>query len=196
MEDTMKERTTLLDNIKNLNESDMKFALSLLSRRVPSEKQIYWIGVLADKASGKDKKPETFMVENMPGIVSLFEKASANLKYPKIRLQANDTVFRLTLAGSKSRVPGSINVCSDKGQDWYGRITDTGKFEASRKTDDATMSAIHNVLMCLAKDPAGTAAAYGKMTGNCCFCSQPLSDDRSVAVGYGPVCAKHYGLPH
>lgn len=192
----MKERTTLLENIKNLNESDMKFAMSLLSRRTLSEKQLYWLGVLADKASGKDKKPETFMVENMAGINNLFAKASANLKYPKIRLQTKDTVLRLTLAGSKSRIPGSINVCSEKGQDWYGRIHDDGKFEASRKTDNTIMHAIYDVLMCLSKDPAGTAAAYGKMTGNCCFCSQPLSDDRSVAVGYGPVCAKHYGLPH
>lgn len=40
------------------------------------------------------------------------------------------------------------------------------------------------------------AALHGKMTGKCCFCNSPLIDQKSTDVGYGPVCAKHYGLPH
>jgi Family of unknown function (DUF6011) len=46
-----------------------------------------------------------------------------------------------------------------------------------------------------AKDPAEYAGAYGKKTGSCCFCSQTLTDPRSVTVGYGPVCANRWFLP-
>ena len=40
------------------------------------------------------------------------------------------------------------------------------------------------------------ARSHGHRTGYCCFCGQLLTDEeRSVAFGYGPVCAKHWGLP-
>lgn len=39
------------------------------------------------------------------------------------------------------------------------------------------------------------AAKFGKLYGICCFCSRTLTDERSIGVGYGPVCAEHYGLP-
>lgn len=29
----------------------------------------------------------------------------------------------------------------------------------------------------------------------CCFCWAPLDDARSIVKGYGPVCARHWGLP-
>ena len=46
-----------------------------------------------------------------------------------------------------------------------------------------------------ADDPARVAGEHGRLTGNCCFCHHTLEDARSTAVGYGPVCASHYGLP-
>jgi Family of unknown function (DUF6011) len=42
---------------------------------------------------------------------------------------------------------------------------------------------------------AEEAAAFGKDTGHCCACARTLTDDRSVSVGYGPVCAAKYGWP-
>lgn len=45
---------------------------------------------------------------------------------------------------------------------------------------------------------AEEAASFGHEHDRCVFCFLPLSDDgpdRSVHVGYGPVCAKKYGLP-
>ncbi len=37
------------------------------------------------------------------------------------------------------------------------------------------------------------AQAFGKMHGFCVNCARDLDDDRSLAVGYGPVCAGHEG---
>jgi hypothetical protein len=42
---------------------------------------------------------------------------------------------------------------------------------------------------------ASEAAAYGLTHGNCIACSRDLTDDRSLTVGYGPVCASKYGWP-
>lgn len=39
-------------------------------------------------------------------------------------------------------------------------------------------------------------ATVGKATGRCCYCSRFLEDPESVDRGYGPVCARHHGLPH
>lgn len=40
------------------------------------------------------------------------------------------------------------------------------------------------------------AAAHGQQHAWCCFCGLELTDDVSVRVGYGPVCAAKHGLPH
>jgi len=45
------------------------------------------------------------------------------------------------------------------------------------------------------KVTAEQAAKFGRLWGSCVFCSRMLTDERSVAVGYGPVCAEHNGLP-
>lgn len=42
---------------------------------------------------------------------------------------------------------------------------------------------------------AKQAAVFGHNTGHCVFCSRELTDDRSLTVGYGPICAERNGLP-
>lgn len=42
---------------------------------------------------------------------------------------------------------------------------------------------------------AEDAAKFGHVTGQCVFCSRKLTDERSVTVGYGPVCAERESLP-
>lgn len=42
---------------------------------------------------------------------------------------------------------------------------------------------------------AADAAQFGHSTAVCIYCAQRLTDERSVAVGYGPVCAANNGLP-
>jgi hypothetical protein len=42
---------------------------------------------------------------------------------------------------------------------------------------------------------AERAAEFGHVTGQCVFCMRELTDERSIAAGYGPVCADYYSLP-
>jgi len=132
---------------------------------------------------------------NVAEIQKLFDRAVQHLKYPKIRLQTSTgQPVVLYRAGSNSKYFGQIQV-TDGGHfgigKYFGRIDTEGNYHS---TQDSTPEVV-SLLQELSKDPAGVASKYGKLTGNCCFCGLPLSDKRSTDVGYGPVCADHYGLP-
>ena len=140
--------------------------------------------------------PDAAKPSNLLAVFALFDQAiSHSLKFPKIRLQTSDgrTVV-LKVNGEKSKYKGQIAVVDDRpfGEgSYFGRIDVTGKFYAGRDND----SRIESLLYRLAENPAHVASEYGRLTGNCCFCSTPLKDARSTAQGYGPICAQHFGLP-
>lgn len=102
----------------------------------------------------------------------------------------------LSVAGGKSKYTGQIMV-SDGGpygdNVWYGRIDRDGKWTLPFNVPEH-IDAIRTLLQEMAERPEETAAQYGKLHGSCCFCSNPLSDERSTEVGYGPTCAKNFGL--
>jgi hypothetical protein len=52
-----------------------------------------------------------------------------------------------------------------------------------------------NALRHIGDNPLQAAVAHGHATGNCSFCARDLTDPRSTSVGYGPICASHFGLP-
>ena len=47
-----------------------------------------------------------------------------------------------------------------------------------------------------AAEPARCAKEYGAVACCCSFCGLQLTDEGSIEVGYGPICAARYGLPH
>lgn len=42
---------------------------------------------------------------------------------------------------------------------------------------------------------AEDAQKFGALYGRCVFCTQQLNDERSIAAGYGEICADNHGLP-
>lgn len=144
-------------------------------------------------------------VGDLSGLLAMFNKAKEYMKFPKIllSLDSGNVVLRLSVAGPKARIPGSINVTSslvngDEGRDWFGRILQDGSYEPYRALGKDFVAQVTKRLQELASEPAKVAAAYGKLSGVCCFCNRALGegkDRRSVAVGYGPDCAEHFGLP-
>lgn len=146
-------------------------------------------------------------IGDMAGINTLFNNARNHLRRPAIVLSVpsnNDTV-RISVAGERARVPGSLNVVSNVRADdfgravWYGRVHQDGRFEASNRLPAGINSSHLNEIVARLRDfatnPARVAGEHGRLTGRCCFCHHPLEDERSTAVGYGPICAGHYGLP-
>ena len=193
----------LKSNLDALSEGDRKFASSLLNqldrKGTLSDRQWPWITKLADRAVAGPPEQKTTEVGSMSGLVDLLAAAGTNLKYPKIRLvTGNGLTVLLSKAGPKSKFPGTINVAGPGSfyeRAWYGRVTVDGEFNISHKADAEAADDVSAILSKMSNDPAGTAAIYGKTTGNCCFCSKTLTDERSTDVGYGPVCASNYSLP-
>jgi hypothetical protein len=193
--------TALEAALPKLSLKDASFAKSLLGQAMDkgslSEKQMFWVKKLAAVPAQGPVAPAA--VEYFPAIVALFDKVAG--KFPAIVYQGEaGPAFRLSRAGAKAKEPGSINVC-DTGKSfdtrvWYGRISLDGKFTPSAKVEAGEMAGVVAALKVFEADPAKAAAEYGHKTGNCCFCGLQLDNMASVAVGYGPVCAKKWGLPH
>lgn len=134
---------------------------------------------------------------NMVKIVEHFTTARENLKYPKIVVTDPETDITLCLkpAGQRSKYFGSIIVTSDRSYDatYYGHIRVDGTFIPAGRAPNEQREVVA-LLERIAVDPAGELGRLGKASGCCCFCQRELTDDRSTYVGYGPICAKKWGL--
>jgi len=135
-------------------------------------------------------------------VMALFDRARPHLQYPAIILDVPYYgAIRLSVAGERARVPGSINVVKDERPNegerrpWLGRILQDGTFDAANNLPENVRTAVLARLREFALHPAEVASQYGRLHGRCCFCRLPLTDARSTAVGYGEICAGHYGLP-
>lgn len=192
----------LTANMGNLKAKDAAFAGDLLKQLATkhwlSDKQLYWVGILAQRAS-QPQAPEKRAVKigDMAGLIELFNKAKAHIKYPALELRlSDDTRVRLTLNSSAAKFPGHITVSAyfDAGfKTWAGRVSPDGEW--TQPSNATGLAAIGYLLKRMSCDPVNTAKDYAKLTNNCCFCGQLLTDPASVEVGYGPICADHWGLP-
>lgn len=131
----------------------------------------------------------------VPRLWEAFQRAKASgLAFPTIMLEN----FQLKVAGRHSTYAGCVMITNgqpygSEDNQWYGYI-DRGEFYPKRRCTQAIADTIRRWEDNpdeLRKD----AAAYGHKTGACCFCWQDLTDERSVTVGYGPICAERWGLP-
>jgi hypothetical protein len=168
--------------------SDWDFAKSLYDQFVKygrwSDKQTPWVEKMIARAQQK-QAPKIEGI-NLTGITQLFQTAvDHGVKHPKITIQVNGIEMTLSRAGDHSRNPGFIYVC--QGEDYRGKVSPLGVYLGN----DAVVPA----LKALSADPTRTAALHGQVTGACCFCNRKLTTGESIAVGYGPDCADHYGLP-
>ena len=128
---------------------------------------------------------------DMKPMADFLMAAKAKLKFPKaLFLTPNGGELKLYVAGTKSKFPGSIQVLVN--DQWQGRITPEGDAHGRGLTGNPVLV---STLTAIAADPAKAAAAFGALRGACSFCNKGLSDDGSLEVGYGPVCAKNYNLP-
>ena len=123
-------------------------------------------------------------------IFTLFDEAKKHIGGPGITLRTATVALRMELEHDIN-----LNLSDGlRGPDriWHGRLLREGLFDPH--SDEAKN--IATILRAFAREPIRMARDHGQRTGYCCFCGQSLTDEeRSVALGYGPVCAKHWGLP-
>ena len=170
------------------------FAQKISTAPQLSHNMMVWAHILANKqiANEKTQKPAV-KLGDFEGIQALFNNATSALKRPKIRLRVDNHPITLYVAGERSKYAGSIMVNSGSREDnvWYGSISTDGVFHPSKNCFEA----LTEMLQKFAEEPVAVAREYGQSTGQCCFCGLTLTDDRSVKVGYGPICSSNWGLP-
>ena len=76
-------------------------------------------------------------------------------------------------------------------QDGAGETKYVMEYEDDR--DEFYANRVRDLTIELGKNPRQVFARIGKELGACCFCGHELSDKRSKELGYGPVCARHFG---
>lgn len=187
-----------------LPERDRTFASSLLAqlgrRGTLSDKQWPWIKTLADRLAALDNpdaaKPAATSLGDMAPLMAMFARAAEKLKFPHLLLRLNETQrAKVWIAGSRARCPGSLTVVDADTRERLGSIMPTGAWEPAGHLHPTDAAQIAAVLAELIAAPIATLAKHGKLLGACCFCRSTLSDERSTEMGYGPICAKNWGLP-
>ena len=123
-------------------------------------------------------------------------KRDRGLKYPKLRVLDSDGSSELVLGltGNRSKVPGSVTVKRDG--EYLGLVRPTGEAFGAWDAPELFDAKLIVHLVQLAENPAIAAKEYAGLVGACSFCGSTITDEGSVEVGYGPVCAKNWGLPH
>lgn len=132
-------------------------------------------------------------VLDLTGVVKFLKDAQdRGLKSPKLRVLALDQKSELRVAITKTGIaPGSLSVASDV-QGFIGCVRPDGRTTGQLAGD----TLLQAYLVQVALDPITAAKQFAALMGRCSFCGKELTDAGSVEVGYGPVCAAHWGLPH
>lgn len=183
-----------LDSLmEQFTDRDRSFASDLCRQFVQtgglSPKQWDWVERLCERV----RKAEP-IYGNFDAIHVMFRLSGEHLKFPKIRLMtAEDTYVELRFYPETK----DLKIFRDGWQGhgyrkFVGWIKDNQliPYRADRLTDD-----IRTIIQEFALDPAAVAKAMALKLGSCLYCGQRLSDHESKHRGYGPICAKHYGLP-
>jgi len=151
----------------------------------------------------REARPAANVAADLSGILALFNRAKHHLRRPAIVLGVPAigpaASIRINIAGDQAKVPGSLTICDgerdEEGQRaWLGRVLLDGTYQPSRDAGPYQRQIVERLREFAAR-PAEVAAEHGRLTGRCCFCNRALEDERSTAVGYGPICARHFGLP-
>lgn len=148
----------------------------------------------AAKAAKRASYPAPTVKLNMTPVADFILAAKLRgVRFPSVSFLApnGEGVLTLKVAGSMAAEPGAVNVLVN--EQWLGRINPNGDVIGHKIESRA---ALLEQLGRIATDPAGMAKEYGALTGHCSFCHRKLTDAGSIEVGYGPVCADAYGLPH
>lgn len=193
MQDQIQQLQSVLPQLKG---GDVEFAQSLIAGYKKhgglTPKQAPWVPKLIERATAaKPEAKPAASVGSIAGVIELFGKAAKTLKHPVITMLVDGSEIKISRAADTSANPGFVYVRYE-GQ-YAGKVSPKGDWFPLKSTD--SQGFIWKILKDFAEKPAETAAAYGKLTGKCCFCNSGLTDKKSTAVGYGPVCAKHYDLP-
>jgi hypothetical protein len=134
-------------------------------------------------------------------ISNLFDsltKSIDKLKAKRDELKRNAPKPAVVLP-SASLTVGLGDICKYEGEFYKVKVSQVGNPYAMRWDGSGwDWDSAKGVIRKLKPEHLATAedaAQFGHMYHRCVFCSRPLADERSEAVGYGPDCAEKRALP-
>lgn len=201
--DVKKELERFEVKLHNLNEldamigdftaKDRSFASSLAEQFVTngtlSKSQWDWVEKLVDRV----RKAEP-IYGDFKAIHVMFRLAGEHLKFPKIRLLSEQgTYVQLNFKPDTQE----IDVYRD-GWQGHGKRKFIGwlKEDTIVPHNDGMDEDVRLTIQSLSLDPAAVAKAMANKLGVCMYCGKRLSDAHSKEMGYGKICAAHYGLEY
>jgi len=145
------------------------------------------------QAPAPDAGKITACVVNPYRIFRMFKHAQTFLKKPRIKFQIEGLPVMKMYVTADGELLRMV-MPSNNGYRIF-HCKQNGIVNFAWGLDEKTKDAALHILQEMCKAPMQTVAHYGKMNSSCVFCSLPLSDPKSLKVGYGKICASHYHLP-
>jgi hypothetical protein len=130
-------------------------------------------------------------------VMALFDAAGDTLSRTRIHLITDDDREVVVRSNRRKAESNDVLYVHNHGADHKDRFSQFGHITKATNAYNFTPYAdaeVRRVMTLLRDDPLGTVMDMGRKSGRCCFCSLPLTDERSTAHGYGPICAKNYKL--
>jgi len=176
-----------------IEKRNVSFVTNIANASRATVKQLFWVDKMVQEILDKQEKSVT---ANSPALIvakifTLFDNARKHLKFPKIALRFADGA-PIRLATSRNWTDTIFVSAGGYGTENFARVMRDGSVKMFLK--GAQAAELQTILSDFANDPEKVAQEYGKLTHNCCYCLKALDTAESLAVGYGPICAKHYGL--
>lgn len=166
------------------------FVIDLLYRTFLrlTDEQRRWVHVLVSDTEARIEQEKAAGPVGLL-VIEMFDHASESLQFPKVRFLD----FVLKRLGERSRTPGAVAIIRKVDNSFIGRIDRDGVIRWL--VGMLVVQVIRDRLEAFCKNPVAEAQLEGQYLGSCCFCGLELTDRRSLATGYGPICASKYGLP-
>ena len=173
-----------LREIMNWNSFAQSLVEQIINKGSLSEKQMFAASAMLIKIKqNKEEKQSNIVSIDLSNVKKIFDKAHEAIKSPKFRVD-NMVLSRAPDSGVNA---GAIYVKVDG--EYAGKVTG-GYWLPCKGSPEGTLEKLREV----AKDPLGSAVAYGKRTGNCSACGRDLTNHGSIEKGIGPICAERWGL--
>ena len=172
-----------LREIMNWNSFAQSLVEQITNKGSLSEKQMFAASAMLMKIkNNKEERQRNIVSIDLSNVKKIFDKAHEAIKNPKFRV---DNIV-LSRAPDNGRNAGAIYVKVDG--EYAGKVT--GGYFLPVNAPERTLEKLQEI----AKDPLGSAVAYGKRTGNCSACGRDLTNHGSIEKGIGPICAERWGL--
>jgi len=154
----------------------------------------------SESKAAKKSKPfegvEIARFRDVEELLAHFETAGKKLKFPTLSIPTKLGTLVITVATSQSTTPGGLilRLKGAYGKKYLGWIDKDGSVYVGPSANRTNLLELMPLIGVLVADTKTAIHQIGRQSGYCCYCDSQLTDPPSLLAGFGPVCAKNWGL--